>query len=503
MSASQTFVDDPDVILIGGGIMSANLGVMLKRLEPRLKIQVFEITDELAQEASHGGNNAGTGHAGICELSYTPSREADGSVNITRALQIFEQFEHSKQFWSHVVASGIVETPSDFIRAVPHIGFVHGQANVEFLRARFEAMGRHHFFQSMEYTMDRQTIAAWAPLLMDGRDHEPVAATKMDSGTEVDFGTLARRMLRWLGQQEGCGLATGHRVTSLSKAGDAWHVSVSHLATGEQRVHRAKFVFVGAGGGSLPLLQSTALPEVRGLGGFPIGGHWLVCSRPEIVSRHNAKIYGMVPKASPSLGAPHLDVRGLGREKTLLFGPFAAWTGKFLKHTGRHADLLFSLRTHNLTTLINTGLHNVDLVRYCIAQGLQTLEDRMQAVREFYPAARTADWQLVDAGIRVQALKKADHGAVYFGTEVFTDSQHSLAALLGASPGASVSVSIAREVILKCFPQLLEHSAGRARMKEMLPTYDEDLKQPAQAALFRKISANTEAILQLTPNSNL
>ena len=254
MSYPQTFVDDPDVILVGSGIMSANLGVMLKCLQPRMKIQVFEITDELAQEASHGRNNAGTGHAGICELSYTPSREADGSVNINRALHIFEQFEHSKQFWSYVVASGIVAKPSDFIRAVPHIGFVHGEENVEFLRARFEAMAQHHFFQSMEYTADRQSIAAWAPLVMDGREDEPVAATKMDSGTEVDFGELARRMLRWLAQQEGCGLATGHRVTSLSNAGGAWQVSASHLASGEQRVHRAKFVLIGAGGGSLPLL---------------------------------------------------------------------------------------------------------------------------------------------------------------------------------------------------------------------------------------------------------
>ncbi|MEI6715253.1 MAG: malate dehydrogenase (quinone) [Verrucomicrobiota bacterium] len=500
MSASHTFVDDPDVILIGSGIMSANLGVMLKCLEPRMKIQVFEITDELAQEASHGRNNAGTGHAGICELSYTPSREADGSVNISRALHIFEQFEHSKQFWGHVVASGIVPKPSDFIRAVPHIGFVHGEENVDFLRARFQAMAQHHFFQSMEYTNDWRGIADWAPLVMEGRDSEPVAATKMDSGTEVDFGELARRMLRWLAQQEGCGLATGHRVSSLSKAGDVWHVDASHLASGEQRVHRAKFVFIGAGGGSLPLLQSTGLPEVRGLGGFPIGGHWLVCSKPEIVSRHNAKVYGMVPKASPSLGAPHLDIRGLGGEKTLLFGPFATWTGKFLKHTGSHADLLLSLRSHNLGTLVRTGLHNLDLVRYCMSQGLQSVEDRVAAVREFYPSARTTDWQLVDAGVRVQALKKADQGAVYFGTEVFTDANSSVAALLGASPGASVSVNIAREVILKCFPQLLARSECRARMKEMLPTYDEDLKQTGNAGLFEKTTRKATESLQIQSN---
>lgn len=500
MSASPTYVDEPDVILIGGGIMSANLAVMLKRLKPSMKLQVFEVSNELAQEASHSGNNAGTGHAGICELSYTPSREADGTVNVARALHIFEQFEHSKQFWSYLVASGIVTKPSDFIRAVPHIGFVHGAENVGFLRSRFEAMAQHHFFHPMEHTTDRETVSGWAPLVMEGRDNAPVAATKMDNGTEVNFGELARRMLQWLGQQEGCGLATGHRVTNLRQVNGAWKVGVRHQASGEKRFQRAKFVFVGAGGGTLPLLQSTALPAVRGLGAFPIGGHWLVCSKPEIASRHNAKVYGMTPKASPSLGAPHLDTRGLGAQRTLLFGPFAAWTGKFLKHTGSHTDLPLSLRSHNVGTLLNAGAHNLDLVRYCIAQGAQTMRDRIEAVREFYPEADPADWQLVDAGIRVQALKKADQGTIYFGTEVFTDSHQSIAALLGASPGASVSVNIAREVILTCFPQLLKESAALSRMKEMLPTYDEDLKPASMGTRFRAVSAKTETILHINPH---
>lgn len=500
MSTAPTVIADPDVILIGGGIMSANLGVMLKRLDPRLRIQVFEVADDVAREASESGNNAGTGHAGLCELSYTPAPEADGSVNLGRALHIFEQFEHSKQFWSHAVASGIVAKPSAFIRAVPHIGFVSGREDTDFLRARFEAMRRHHFFRTMAYTTERDTIAAWAPLLMEGREAGPVAATKVDAGTEVDFGALARALLRWLGQQEGCGLATRSRVTGLSRSGGGWRVSVRHVDSGDVTEHRTKFVFVGAGGGSLPLLLSTALPEVRGLGGFPIGGHWLVCEKPEIVARHEAKVYGAVPKASPSLGAPHLDLRAIGGRRTLLFGPFATWTGKFLKHTGRPSDLLRSLRPHNVATLLRTGGRNLDLVRYLVAQALQSLEGQMRAVREFYPAACTADWRLVSAGIRVQALKPADRGAVTFGTEVLTDSRRSLAALLGASPGASVSASIAREVVMTCFPHLLEHPAGRARMREMIPSHEEELKQPAQAALFRKVSAEAEAILQLAPS---
>ena len=498
-ASSVTLLEQPDVILIGSGIMSATLAVMLKRLDPRLKIQLFEISEQLAQESSHGWNNAGTGHAGLCELSYTPTRDAGGSVPITRAIQIFEQFEHSKQFWSHLVTSGIVPSAASFIHAVPHISFVHGADPVKFLRDRHEAMAAHPFFQSIAFTSDRNTIASWAPLLMEGRDAEPVAATKMDSGTEVNFGELARSMLGWLAQQEGCSIAPGHRVTRLVRSGRRWSVTARQLASGESRVHHASFVFVGAGGGSLPLLQSTGIPEARGLGGFPIGGQWLVCENPQVVARHSAKVYGLVPPASPSLGAGHLDSRRLDGKDVLLFGPFATWTTKFLHHNGRHTDLPFSLRPDNIATFLNTGWRNVDLVRYCLAQSLQSRETRLKAVREFYPAARTEDWRLIEAGIRVQALKPADRGAIYFGTEVFTDASATLAALLGASPGASVAVNIMLEVIGKCFPKLRSSRAAQARLKIMIPSADLDLKHPAHAAHFRQLSAQTAATLQLCP----
>jgi malate dehydrogenase (quinone) len=496
-----TLIDQPDVLLIGSGIMSANLAVMLKCLDPHLRIQVLEADEKLAQESSHGWNNAGTGHAGLCELSYTPRREADGSVNVARAIRIFEQFEHSKQFWSHLVATGIVPDAAGFIRATPHMGFVRGREDVEFLQARHEAMVQHHFFRTMEYSSSRKTIADWAPLIMDGRAGEPVAATRMDSGTEVDFGQLARGMLGWLAREEGCGIATGHRVTRVHRTAPGWEVTARHPPSGEDRTVRANFVFVGAGGGSLPLLQTTGLPEVRGLGGFPIGGQWLVCENPSVVAQHTAKVYGMVPKASPSLGGPHLDLRRLEGREALLFGPFATWTTKFLHQGGRRTDLPLSLRPDNLATLLNTARCNASLVRYLLSQGLQGPEQRLAALREFYPQARNEDWRLVDAGIRVQALKQADHGAIYFGTEVLTAADGTLAALLGASPGASVSVNIVLEVIRKCLPHLLTHPTGHARMKVMIPTYDEDLKPPANAGRFRQVSAEVEEVLRLSPVS--
>ena len=487
-SLSSTPPATTDVLLVGSGIMSASLAAMLKSLEPGISIRVVEITPELAREASDGWNNAGTGHAGLCELSYTPALEPDGSVKIGRALSIFEQFEHSKQFWAHAVASGMAGEPAGFIHAVPHVCFVQGDADVQFLRARQAALREHHFFRSMEITDEPATIQAWAPLVMEGRKPTRVAATRAHGGTEVNFGLLARRLLGWLAAQEGCEVATGCRVTGLRREGGEWRVAVTHLASGERLVHRSRFVFVAAGGGSLPLLQSTGLQEVRGLGGFPIGGQWLVCDDPALAARHDAKVYGATPPSSPSLGAPHLDLRRLDGRRHLLFGPFGSWTTRFLKQTGRWTDLPRSLRPGNLTTLLRAAVHNRPLVHYLVAQALQSMESRMEALRQFYPAARTADWRIVAAGIRVQTIKKADHGAVYFGTEVFSSQDKSLAALLGASPGASVAVNIALETIKTCLPHLLDTAERRARMKRMIPAYDEDLKLPANAGLFARAS---------------
>jgi malate dehydrogenase (quinone) len=489
-------VEAPDIVLVGSGIMSATLAVMLKRLNPRLRIQIFEVTAELASEASDGWNNAGTGHAGVCEMSYTPTRDPDGQVPIARALRIFEQFEHSKQFWGAVAASRMVGDPADFIHSVPHICFVKGAADVDFLQARQTAMTEHHFFRGMQLTTDPSVIHDWVPLVMEGRAPGPVAATVGD-GTEVNYGLLARRFCGWLAQQEHCGVAPGWKVTRLSRGDGVWQLDLLCLATGEKREQRAKFVFVGAGGGSLPLLQTTGLAEVAGLGGFPIGGQWLVCDEPAVCARHEAKVYGATPPSSPSLGSGHLDVRRLNGQRQLLFGPFASWTTRFLKHSGRWSDLPLSIRLNNLSSLLRTGMRNLSLLQYLVAQGLQSMEDRMKAVREYYPNARSEDWRLVQAGIRVQAIKKADRGALYFGTEVFSSVDRSITALLGASPGASVSVNIALEIVQTCLPHLLASAEGRERMKQMIPTFDIDLKQPGNASLFERATREAAERLQL------
>ncbi len=492
-------VENPDIVLIGSGIMSANLGALLKRLQPDLKIQLYEVTQELAQEASNGWHNAGTGHAGICELSYTPFAGDDGSVDITKAIEVFQEFEQSKQFWAHALASGMVDQPRDFINRLPHISFVHGQKQVDFLRARYEGMATHHFFSDMEFTTDPDVIRRWAPLLIEGRGEMPVAATKMDSGTDVNFGAIAEKLIAWLGKQPGCGVATKHRVIGLQEHDSGgWEVRINDLRTNRVLSNRAKFVFIGAGGGSLALLQKSGIAESKGYGGFPIGGQWLVCDKPDIVSKHQAKVYGQALDEAPTMAVPHLDTRDIGGEKSLLFGPFAAWTTKFLHEGGSWTDLPRSLKFDNLGPLIKVGLSNLPLVKYLVQQGTQSMAARMRLLQTYYPDAKTEDWKLRDAGIRVQAIKKEDGqaGIVHYGTEVVTNADKSIAALLGASPGASVSVSIMAEVIATCMPHLLANSLSGdlnsnpngTPIEQLIPTYREDLLPASAADRYSQLS---------------
>lgn len=498
--AQNSHVANPDVVLIGSGVMSANLGALLKRLDPKLRIQVYEAADELAYESSNGWNNAGTGHAGICELSYTPTREPDGTVKVQKVIDIFQEFEQSLQFWAHAVASGMIDSPKEFINPVQHVSFVHGADGVDFLRARYSGMSRHHFFAPMEFSTDRAKIGAWAPLLVEGRDPaEPIAATKMDGGTDINFGNVSRKLLGWLARQEGCGVAAGHKVVDLRKSGAGWDVTACNLKDGAERTVTAKFVFVGAGGGSILLLQKAGLPEARGLGGFPIGGNWLVCDNPEIVARHQAKVYGQNLPEAPTMAVPHLDTRILDGKKTLLFGPFAAWTTRFLHRTGSRTDLFRSVKPHNVMTLLKIGVTNLPLVRYLVQQGTQSMAGRMRVLRIFYPNAREQDWKLMDGGIRVQAIKKTDGeaGIVHYGTEVLTSADRSMSALLGASPGASVCVNIVMEVINTSFPHLTSGEEGLRRVQALIPTYGVDYRRPENAARFNELAVAARRKLEL------
>jgi malate dehydrogenase (quinone) len=488
----------PDVVLVGAGIMSATLGMLLKQLNPGVTIEIFESLDLVAGESSNAWNNAGTGHAALCELNYTPQRE-DGSVDVSKAIAINESFEVSKQFWSYLTEAGVLRSPETFIRAVPHLSFVRGEDNVDFLRKRYEELQKHHLFAGMQYSESPQELAQWMPLVMEGREKgESVAATRALLGTDVNFGSLTRSMIEWLQRQDGVSVHLNHRVNGLNRCADErWHVHVQNRADGAKRTAVANFVFLGAGGGALPLLQKADIPEAKGFGGFPVSGQWLRCDKAEIVDRHNAKVYGKAAVGSPPMSVPHLDTRVIDGKRSLLFGPYAGFTTKFLKH-GSLFDLPESVKPDNLLPLLAAGRDNVDLTRYLIGQVLQSPKDRLTVLKEFVPTAKKQDWRLEVAGQRVQIIKKdpVRGGILQFGTEVVTSADGSIAALLGASPGASTSVSIMLQLVQRCFKDDLATDAWQAKLKRMISSFGESLAK--DASLSEEVISRSNRILQLS-----
>ncbi|MEO4055324.1 malate:quinone oxidoreductase [Solibacillus sp. CAU 1738] len=483
-----------DVILIGAGIMSATLGTMLKELAPDWKITVFEKLEKAGEESSQELNNAGTGHAALCELNYT-SEKTDGSIDISKAIKVNEQFQDSLQFWSYLVNRNLISNPQNFIMPLPHMSMVQGEKNVEFLKRRFETMSNNPLFQGMEFSDNTETLKEWIPLIMnDRKSKEPIAATKIDSGTDVNFGALTRMLVDHLKNNE-VDVNYKHSVESIKRMKDGtWEIKVHDLEGCKMEYHKAKFVFLGAGGGSLELLQKSGIPEGKHIGGFPISGLFMVCNNQEIVEQHNGKVYGKAAVGAPPMSVPHLDTRYIDNKKSLLFGPFAGFSPKFLK-TGSYMDLFASIKPHNITTLLAAGVKEMALTKYLIQQLLLSKEQRMEELRDFIPTAKSEDWDIIVAGQRVQVIKDtaAGKGTLQFGTEVVSAADGSIAALLGASPGASTAVSVMLEVINKCFPQQMKE--WEPKIKEMIPSYGVKLVENPE--LINEIHTTTAQALEL------
>jgi len=471
-----------DVALIGGGIMSATLGTLLKELQPDWSITVFERLSEVAQESSNAWNNAGTGHAALCELNYMPAGP-DGSVDPAKAVQINEQFQLSRQLWASLVERGILDAPSTFINSTPHMTFVRGEKDVEYLRKRYEALKTQPLFAGIEFSEDSRVINKWAPLLMQKRRKgEPFAATRVPSGTDVDFGALTRQLFDHLAEQD-VDMMTNTEVRSVKRQSDGtWKINYRRTVGRTPGSIQARFVFVGAGGWALKLLQSSGIPEIRGYGVFPIGGQFLKTTNPAIVAQHKAKVYSQASVGAPPMSVPHLDTRVVDGEASLLFGPFATFSPKFLKQ-GRITDIVAQVRAHNLGPMLKVAIDNPSLIRYLVGELLKNHRKKVDSLRVFMPTAKDEDWTLIQAGQRAQVMKKDPEkgGVLQFGTEVVASEDGSIAGLLGASPGASTAASIMLGLLTRCFPDRI--ADWEPALRELIPEYGVSLnKDPELAA---------------------
>lgn len=477
--------------------MSATLGMMLKELNPDITISIYERLDVIAGESSDAWNNAGTGHSAFCELNYTPRNE-DGSINISKAVKIADMFEISREFWAYLVKKGYLGNPKDFINSVPHMSFVLGDKDVSFLKDRHAAMIQHHLFHGMQYSEDWNQLTAWMPLMMKDRSNETaIAATRMDIGTDVNFGALTRYLFKHLNSLDGVKTYLHHEVRDLEQQADGrWKVTFKDMCCKQRYSVHTKFIFIGAGGGALPLLEKSGIPEADGYGGFPVSGQWLVCNNEELIEQHAAKVYGNAKTGAPPMSVPHLDTRIINGKKSLLFGPYAGFSTKFLKH-GNWSDLLTSVNFGNIGPMLSAGWQNMQLTRYLVEQVMQSSEDRLEALKDFVPSATLDDWELEIAGQRVQVIKKhPEHGGILeFGTEVVSSKDGSIAALLGASPGASTSVSIMLDLLKKCFPEQMKAQAWQDKMRQMICSYGQSISN--DEALLERSRTFTGEALQL------
>lgn len=483
-----------DVVLVGGGVMSATLGTLISQLEPNWSIALYENLNQAGQEASDPWNNAGTGHAALCELNYAP-QNSDGSVDPAKAIGINEQYHVTRQFWTHLVNNGVITDPKTFINPLPHMSFVWGQDNADYLQARYEAFSQQPLFQHMEHTEDPDTIEQWAPLLVKGRDDDRrLSASRVKGGTDVDFGALTRQLTTHL-TEHGVDVKFGHKVTNISRGSDGrWELRVKNQAGGTTLTARARFVFVGAGGGALNLLQASGVQEAKGFGGFPVSGQFLRCTNDDVVNQHLAKVYGLASVGAPPMSVPHLDTRFVDGRRSLLFGPYAGFSTNFLK-SGSLLDLPLSVRPDNLLPMLNVAKDNLGLVKYLVSEVVKTHSKKIESLQDFYPEADGENWELINAGQRVQVMKKDPKkgGVLQFGTEMVSSADGSIAGLLGASPGASTAAPIMINLLKRCFPA--KASVWEPRLREIVPSYGHQLNENPQ--LLEEITAATDQALQL------
>lgn len=490
----MSFKKEYDLICIGGGIMSANLATLAKLINPELDILILEKLDAVAKESSSAWNNAGTGHSALCELNYCPEQE-DGSISIKKAIEICKQFEISKQFWSYLIRKKLIANPDEFVKSVKHHSWVTGKENCDYLEKRYEAFKNHFMFNTIEFTRNLEDMQKWFPLIASEGRKEEMAASRIDRGTEVNYGNLTQKLFKALEENYDTPVHCNYEVLDIDPDPEIdWTVEVKNTLTEEVHQIDAEHIFIGAGGGSLLLLQKVEIEEKEGYGGFPVSGEWLVCKNKELIHKHNAKVYSKAGIGDPPMSTPHLDTRYIDGEKQLMFGPFAGFSPKFLKE-GSNLDLLKSIHFDNISPMLGAFWHNLPLTKYLVKQVLMDKEDRMNTLRKFIIDAKSEDWEVVKAGQRVQIIKKDDYegGRLQFGTEVINSKDGSITCLLGASPGASTATSIMLSVLEKAFPELMKLESTKELLQQMVPFYTKEVT----AELFNECLENTKSDLKL------
>ncbi|QOK84055.1 malate dehydrogenase (quinone) (plasmid) [Ralstonia solanacearum] len=496
-SAQAADTKKVDVLLVGGGIMSSTLGVWLHELEPDWSMMMVERLDGVAQESSNGWNNAGTGHSALAELNYTPEK-SNGKIDISKAVEINEGFQVSRQFWTYQVKNGVLKNPRSFINSTPHMSFVWGDENVRYLKKRYEALQTSPLFRGMQFSDDYDQISKWVPLMMEGRDRsQKVAATWMPVGTDVNFGEITRQFVAYLQSQPQFTLSLSSEVRDIKRNDDGtWRVSYVNLKSGDRLDVDTKFLFIGAGGGALRLLQASGIPEARDFAAFPVGGSFLVTENPDIVNRHLAKAYGKASVGSPPMSVPHLDTRVIDGKRIILFGPFATFSTKFLKN-GSYMDLFGSTTSHNVMPMLHVGVDEFPLVQYLAGQLMLSDDDRFNALKEYFPLAKKEDWRLWQAGQRVQIIQRdeAKGGILKLGTQIVKSKDNTIAGLLGASPGASTAAPIMLGVLETVFKDKLATPAWQQKVRQMIPTYGTKLNDNP-AKVYEEWVATSE-VLQL------
>ncbi|WP_404362730.1 malate:quinone oxidoreductase [Marinobacter sp.] len=458
-----------NVIIIGAGIMGTTFATLAKEMAPDLDITILERLDGPGEGNSSAFWNAGTGHEANCELNYTPVDEE--VISVEKALKIHAQFNVAKQFWAHLVKKGAVKEPETFINQTRHCTIVSESA-IEELKLRFSEMSAHHFFEQMRYSEDFDEIKSWIPYVMEERPrHEKMAATLVETGTDVNFGALTEQMAEHAVRDLGVSIKYGTHVKRVHRSPTGrWVIEAD--TSGEPVQYKADVLFVGAGGGAFPLLKKSHLPFRRRFAGFPVGGRFLQAPvSKEEADHYRAKTYGKAKVGAPPMSVPHLDLRVVNGRHYLLFGPFASFKPRLERGRG-FFDYLASIRPHDIPGLLNVALEHFPLVKYLVSETFKGEKSMFEELDSFAPGlSKRFDWKPIQAGQRVQIIKDGD---LQMGTEILVSSDKTYGTLLGASPGASVSP----EVMLRCLEQLLPaiftKEEARKKKNEIFPEDDLD-----------------------------